>query len=104
MQFRDQDFTGQDVALDGNTFTGCTFRDCRMIFRAESPVTLGANHFKENVKWVFDGPAMLTIDFLRGLYHGLGEGGRKLIEQTFQDIRRPLGGHGDTTGNNTPGH
>ena len=42
----------------------------------------------ENVSWTFEGSAALTLEFLRGLYHGAGEGGKKLIENTFEMIRR----------------
>ena len=87
-EYRDRDFTGQTVQLDGNTFTGCTFRDCTLEFGGSGPLTLGANHFKEHVKWVFTGCAATTIAFMTGIYHGAGEGGRKLIEQTFENIRR----------------
>jgi len=88
MEYRDQTIEKQDVLLDGNTFTGCTFRNCRMIFKGMHPVMLGANHFTENVKWQFDGPAALTVQFMTALYHGAGEGGRNIIEKTFENIRR----------------
>lgn len=88
MEYRDQDFKGQDIVLDGNTFTGCTFRQCRVVFRGTAPFTLSANRFKEDIEWAFDGAAALTLKVLSGLYHGAGEGGRKLIEQTFERIRR----------------
>jgi hypothetical protein len=88
MEFRDQDFNGQDITLDNNTFTGCTFRNCRVVFRATGPIALSANSFKENVKWVFDGPAATTIVFLTELYKSGGEGGRQLVENTFENIRR----------------
>lgn len=87
MEFRDKDFSGKDVVLDDGIFTGCTFRNCRLIYRANGPVTLGANHFKENVKWVLDGAAADTVNFMTALYHGAGKGGRDLIENTFNNIR-----------------
>jgi len=87
-EYRDKDFTGQTVQLDDNTFTGCTFRDCTLVFRGSGPLTLNANHFKENVKWAFAGYAARTIEFMTGIYHGAGEGGRQLIEKTFENIRR----------------
>ncbi len=88
MEFRDQDFTGQEITLDGNVFTGCTFRNCRVVFRAIAPCTLTANNFGENVQWILDGPAALTVKFLTALYHGAGEGGQQLVETTFENIRR----------------
>jgi hypothetical protein len=88
MEFRDQDFTGQEVTLDGNTFTGCTFRNCRVVFKAIAPCQMSACHFKENIEWALEGPAALTIDVLTSLYHGMGEGGRQLVERTFDNMRR----------------
>jgi hypothetical protein len=88
MEIRDQIIENQDVLLDGNTFTGCTFRNCRLIFRATAPIQLSANHFKENVQWFLDGPAGMTLKFLASMYHGGGEGGRDLVENTFEQIRR----------------
>lgn len=89
MEFRDRDFNGEEVTLDGNTFTGCTFRNCRVVFRATAPCTLNANVFKENVQWTLDGPAALTLQFLRAMYHGMGSGGRDLVEHTIEQVRRP---------------
>jgi hypothetical protein len=88
MNYRDQDFDGQEVLLDGSIFTGCTFRNCRLVFKAMAPVGMSACHFKENVQWAFDGPAALAVEFMAAMYHGCGEGGRKLIEETFNEIRR----------------
>jgi hypothetical protein len=47
-----------------------------------------ANCRFENVSWVFEGPAANTLAFLQALYHGMGEGGRKLVDDTFENIRR----------------
>jgi hypothetical protein len=42
----------------------------------------------DNVTWSFSGPAANTVNFLRALYHGAGEGGKKLVEDTLQNIRK----------------
>lgn len=88
MEYRDKDFSGEDVLLDGNVFTGCTFRNCRLIFAARDVFQVGACNFNENIKWHFDGPAALTLQFLTAIYHEAGEGGRELVENTFKKIRR----------------
>ena len=88
MEYRDKDFDGQDVLLDGNTFSGCTFQNCRMIFRGTKGPKLSANHFKQNVQWSFDGPAGLTLQFMSAFYNGRGEGGKEMIEALFEQIRR----------------
>lgn len=77
------------VQLDNNEFVECTFDHCKLIYSGLGPVSLVSCHFT-NVGWDFAGPARNTIEFLRGLYHGMGEGGRQLVERTFEDIRKPL--------------
>jgi hypothetical protein len=37
-----------------------------------------------------DGAASRTIQFLNAIYHGMGPAGAQLVEQTFNQIRRPL--------------
>lgn len=32
-EYRDKVFENQEVRLDGNSFSGCTFRRCVMLFR-----------------------------------------------------------------------
>ena len=88
MEYRDRDFSGQDVLLDGNVFTGCTFRNCRVIFRAEQSFELVACSFNDDVQWTFDGSATATINFLTALYHSRGETGRQVVEDLFEQIRR----------------
>jgi hypothetical protein len=88
MEFRDKDLSGQDVPLDGNIFTGCTFRNCRVIFRAEAPFSLVECRFEEDVDWLFGGLAPATIEFLTAMYHTRGKAGQQVVEQLFDQIRR----------------
>ena len=85
--YRDKDFTGQTVRLDGNAFTGCTFRNCLMVYRGETATTLVANHWKENNRWAFEGPAGNTLKFLAGFRAAAGEGGRELIDYIVDQIQ-----------------
>ena len=48
--------------------TGCHFDDCR---------------------WQFEDAAERTLVFLRAMFHGLGTGGRQLVESTLNQIRTP---------------
>jgi len=86
MEYRDEDFDGKVIDLDGNTFSGCTFRNCSFVFRAKASCLLVACKFKEDSQWAVDGPARGTLQFLSMLYH-LGEAGRQVIEKFFDDIR-----------------
>jgi len=81
-------YKNSTVRLDDNEFVECTFDHCRLIYSGTTPVSLVGCHLI-NVGWEFDGPANNTIQFLRGVYHGMGEGGRELVERTFDDIRKP---------------
>jgi hypothetical protein len=100
MEHRDETIENKRIVLDGNTYTGCTFRNCYLVFRATEPCTLSVCGFYD-CKWVFEGPAQSTIDFLTSVYHEMGEGGRNLVEATFQNVRtrghRPLGGDPPTS-------
>lgn len=89
MEYRDKDFEGETVLLDGNTFTGCTFRRCVIRFGASAPIDLAANHFREDCQWQFGGAAGQTLKVLAGLY-GSGEGGRQIAEDAIQQIRNGI--------------
>jgi len=76
------------VPLDGRRFINCVFIESTLVFSAKAPVSLQGCIFN-NVKWVLDGPASLTVSFLTALYHG---GGRELVENTFEAIKRSPSG------------
>jgi hypothetical protein len=78
------------VQLDNNEFIDCEFEGCKMEYSGLGPVSLVGCKFT-NVSWVFVGAAQNTLNFLRGIYHGMGEGGRVLVESTFDNIRHPKG-------------
>lgn len=46
----------------------------------------------DDCSWRLQGPADMTVNFLRHLYQGMGPGGRELVERTFDEIRRPPAG------------
>lgn len=76
------------VKLYNNAYTNCLFEGCTMEYSGTRPVSMSGCSFN-NVKWVFSGPAQNTLQFMRALYHGMDDGGKKLIEQTFDNIRTP---------------
>ena len=79
-------FEKQVVTLDGQSFYKCIFRRCLMQFAATAPVSMVGCGF-DNCEWAFDGPASLTTSFMSQLYQQ-GEGGKLLIENTFEAIRK----------------
>ena len=86
MRFQKEKFKNEPILLDGNEYFGCSFIRCELKFGASGDVTLGGCSF-EQCKWSFVDAAARTIQFMMGLYHGTGEGGRKLIDETFKNIQ-----------------
>jgi hypothetical protein len=87
-------FNGVRVQLDNNEFIGCKFENCILEYSGSAPVALMDCEFT-NVRWEFSGAAQATLNFLRALYHGMGDGGQVLVETTFESIRQPRSGNGD---------
>ena len=68
MEFRDQPIEDQDVDyVDGNVFTGCTFRRCRFVFRGTDSVVISVCRLVD-CTWKAGGPAGNTIKFLSEMY------------------------------------
>ena len=80
-------YSGVHVKLDDNDFTDCTFHRCTLDYSGTAPVSFVGCSF-DDVNWVFSGPAQNTLSFLQGLYHGMGEGGKALVEATFDNLRK----------------
>lgn len=77
------------LQLDNSEFIRCKFQKCRLVFGGTGPVSMVECEFV-GVSWAFTGPAQNTLTFLRAMYHGMGEGGLKLVERTFDEIRKPF--------------
>ncbi|MFT4039246.1 MAG: hypothetical protein QM692_13755 [Thermomicrobiales bacterium] len=86
-------FTDESVTVDGNAFHDCQFRESRLIYNGGEPPVF-TNCLFERCEWVFDGPAENTIQYFAGLYTGLGDGGRHMIETIFDSIREGGVGQG----------
>jgi hypothetical protein len=85
MEYRDQTFENERIELSDGRFHGCKFIDCELVYRGEPSPTFQDNEFV-NSNFVFRDSAIRTLYFLSNLYH-TGEGGREVVEQTFEDIR-----------------
>ena len=81
-----QSFSNIPIHLDGSTFVDCRFENCDLIFSAVLPVHLDRCTFN-NCRPSFIGAANLTIQMMRGVYHGWGPNGRALIDNTFAQIK-----------------
>lgn len=72
-------FTNIRVPLDNSFFQECEFEGCTLEYAGSGPVSMVGCKFS-NVRWEFVGSAANTLAFLHGLFHGLGDGGRKLVD------------------------
>ena len=87
MKFNNKNFNDEEVRLDSNEFTNCTFTDCKMVYGGTGKVGMRGCKFS-NVNWTLADAAANTIQFMTAMYHGAGAGGKQLIESTFDNIRK----------------
>ena len=84
-----KDFVNATEVMDGNTYTQCTFNDCRLVFRGgEIPIFAGCR--LDRCIWLWEDAALRTIGFLRGIYSGMGVGGKQMVEEVVREIRTPF--------------
>jgi hypothetical protein len=87
MRFEGDTFEGQEIRLDQNEYVNCTFMTCELQFGGMGFVAFSDCKF-DNCRWSFVDAASNTLRFMASLYHGLGGGGKGLIEQLFESIRK----------------
>jgi len=87
MEFNSKHFKNEEIRLDGNTFIGCSFANCVLVYGG-GPLPVMINNSIKDVQWSFAEAASNTVQFMNAIYHGMGEGGRQLIEQTIDNIRK----------------
>ncbi len=80
-------FENEKIRVDGNEYIKCKFLKCELQYGGMDAVGFNGCDFHES-NWVFVEAADRTIGFITALYHGMGEGGKKLVEQTFENIRK----------------
>lgn len=91
MKFERMPFENQRVELDGNEFVDCIFTNCTLVFAGTQRVVWMGNR-NIDCTWKFEGSALLTVLFLKGLY-GLGPNARDMVlsilnETTPNIVRR----------------
>jgi hypothetical protein len=84
MDYHDETFEDKEVELDGNTYTGCTFKRCIMVITGAAPFHLLACNTFQCV-YAFKGAAYRGIHSLHLLY---GNGERAAVEGYIQLIRQ----------------
>ncbi|MDA1073918.1 MAG: hypothetical protein O3A63_04040 [Proteobacteria bacterium] len=92
MTHQNETFRDTRIELHGKSFHNCTFKNCELVFDGDRPPTFQDNTFVDTV-FVFTGAATRTLYLLSNIYHA-GNGGKQVVEQTFEDIRgHRLHGH-----------
>ncbi len=87
MQHKGNTFQGETILLDGREYEDCAFIECDLQYGGAGFVAFNKCRF-DNCRWSFVDAASNTLHFMASLYHGLGEGGRNLIEDLFNSIRQ----------------
>jgi hypothetical protein len=77
-------FQGGRVALDGNSFKGCTFDSCELVFSGGIPPALSGCSFR-NTSMRFEGTAGNTIAFLKAMATP-SSGLQRVIRDTFRAL------------------
>lgn len=79
-----------DVILlnNNNAYINCKFKNCIFIYNGDAGLfELGNNEFwQPSIE--FSGPASNTLNFMKTIYHSLGDFGKKVIDELFEDIKR----------------
>ncbi len=104
MIYQNQSFKNERVDLSDNAFHSCTFENCELVYHGDRSPTFDDNQFIDLV-FLFTDAAIRTIYFLSNMYHA-GNGGREVVERTFENIRkREVHGHVTRTiAPHTPDH
>jgi hypothetical protein len=88
MEYSDKAFADSREVIDGNRYENCTFARCGIVYcGGEIPGITGCNF--DECEWHFEDAAERTLAFLHFFYHGMGDEGRSLVDQTMNLIRQP---------------
>lgn len=87
-KFTECKFTNSTVRLDNNQYFKCEFNKCVIEYGGEGPISLDSCSFN-GCDWVLVGYARNTLEFLSGMYHGMGDFGQQMVEATFNNIKKP---------------
>ena len=82
-------FADRQVVLDDDEFFECTFTRCRVVYRGGEKAYLVGCRFEDGCSFHLEGAAVRTLAFLRAMYHNMGPAGLRLVENTFNEVRRP---------------
>jgi hypothetical protein len=75
-------FNHETVALDGERFSSCEFRDCRLVFRGGEPPLFDDCTF-DDCDWRFEGAAANTLAHLKEVW---AAGGKTTVQALIKTI------------------
>ena len=75
-------FNHETVALDGERYSGCEFRGCRMIYRGGEPPHFEDCRF-DNCDWRFEDAAANTLAHLKVVW---GAGGKATVQALIKAV------------------
>jgi hypothetical protein len=75
-------YNHETVALDGEHFSNCEFRDSRLVFAGGKPPTFASCRF-DNCEWKFEGAAAHTLQHLKTIW---GAGAKAAVQGMIKDI------------------
>ena len=75
-------FNHESVALDGESFDGCEFRDCRLVYSGGEPPSFVNCRF-DGCDWRFEDAAANTLAHLKTVW---SVGGKAAVQAMIKDI------------------
>jgi hypothetical protein len=75
-------FNHETVALDGESFSDCEFRDCRLVYAGGAPPSFAHCKFHD-CDWRFEGAAQDTLAYLKLMW---GAGAKATVQGLIKEI------------------
>ena len=74
--------THETVPLDGESFSDCEFRQCRLVYAGGEPPSFSGCRF-DDCDWRFEGPAARTLEHLKVVW---GAGAKAVVQGLIKEI------------------
>jgi hypothetical protein len=75
-------FNHETVVVDGESFSDCEFRECRLVYSGGELPVFESCRFDE-VEWKFEGAASRTLAYLKLVW---GAGGKAPVQAIIKEI------------------
>jgi hypothetical protein len=85
MRRESETFENADIELDDVEFVGCTFKNCKFIYRGQEAPVMSGCLVEDDCSFEFEDAAANTLYFLSVLYGG---GFHATVDGVFDDIRK----------------